>query len=873
MKYSSWLVAGTVVAASAAFAANLPPPLVKVDALDAKLWEQSEWISAVDEQVADEAAVKSRRAADGASWFVRELVNEGEVKSAKWMTTGLGVFESFINGIPVSDDGLKPGFTHVRKTRRSFTYDVTSRLNKGAGERNYFAAVVTAGWWRDQIVNFAGKKSAFRSVLEVTFADGSVKVYGTNTADWKAGVGGPWRHAAIFDGEEFDARVECPFFGHPSFKPAERNGEFKGEILPSEGGEIAGRRDKRLNPVAAYVWKGVDGADEAKKVFGSVHRLRDVSFDAGSSVTLAKGETLVVDFGQNCAAVPGFIFKAAPGTVLTCLPAEMLNDGNGERSRGNDGPAGSVYRANLRCPDRGMRIVYTFGGGSGGVPFWNMGNGFEFYTPTFTFFGYRYISVTATDDVEFRRIASMPVTSIAKEMEIGQIVTGDKSVNRLIENVYWGQLSNYLSVPTDCPQRNERLGWTADTQVFCEAGAFNADTRAFFRKWMRDMRDTQDERGGFPGVAPFAQYGSDNYMRFGWADAGVIVPYKVWLMFGDRSIVDDNWDAMERFMARAAETKYRTEDLPECDNYQWGDWLSLTKLESCPYKPEYSAFDKDVEGKRRPKADALVYWDYLGGCYWLWDARMMSEMAAATGRDASKYEKMAEDAKSYLLATFFAEPDGMIVPVLRGMQTPALFALKLGLVEGEARAKTVEGLKASFAANGGTFHTGFLGTSIIMDTLTGIGLDGLAYDLLLNRSFPGWLYSVDQGATTIWERWNSYTKDRGFGPVGMNSFNHYAYGAVLAWIYKTAAGIAPDPSAPGFRRIVMAPKPDRRLGFVRAEYKSAAGLVKSAWRFEGDEWKWEFTVPEGATALVTLPGESEAREYSAGDHSATVKLK
>jgi len=871
MKYASTLFAGVFVAASAAFA-KFPGPAPRVDALDAKLWEQSEWISAADAKVADEATVKSQRAADGASWFVCELVNEGEVKSAKWMTTGLGVYELFLNGEPLDDNVLKPGFTHVRKTRRSFTYDVTSRLKKGAGEKNCLSAVVTAGWWRDKIVNFTGKKSAFRAVLEVTFADGAVKVYGTNTADWRAGVGGPVVHAAIFDGEEFDARVEWPFFGHPSFKPAERNSEFKGEILPSEGGEIAARIDKKLDPVGAYVWKGVDGADEANNVFGRVHKLRDVSFGCGASVKLAKGETLVVDFGQNCAGVPGFCFKAAEGTVLTCLPAEMLNDGNGERSRGNDGPAGSVYRENLRRPDYGMRVVYTFGSGNGGLPLWRIGDGFVFYNPHFTFFGYRYVSITATDDVVFQAVVSMPVTSIKKDMEIGQIVTGDKSVNRLIENIYWGQLSNYLSVPTDCPQRNERLGWTADTQVFCEAGAFNADTRAFFHKWMRDMRDSQDEKGGFPGVAPFAQYGN-NPMRLGWADAGVIVPYKVWLMFGDKAIIDENWDAMELFMARVAATRYRTENLPECGNYQWNDWLSLTRLESSPYIPEYNAFEKGPDGRSRPKADTLVYWDYLGGCYWLWDARMMAEMAAATGRDAAKYRKMALDAKAYMRSEFFAQPDGMIVPALRGMQTPALFALKLGLVEGEAKAKTLADLKASFAASGGTFHTGFLGTSIIMDTLTENGLDSLAYDLLLNHSFPGWLYSVDQGATTIWERWNSYTKDKGFGPVGMNSFNHYAYGAVLAWIYKTAAGIAPDVSAPGFKRIIMAPKPDRRLGFVRAEYKSAAGLIKSAWRFEGDVWKWEFTVPEGATALVTLPGEVESKEFAPGTHSLSLPAK
>ena len=318
------------------------PKSKRVEALDSSLWEQSEWISVADAPVFAGQVNDGARAADGTSWFVREIENEGEVKSAVWMTTGLGVYEVYVNGRPVgSDEALKPGFTHTGKTRRSFTYDVTGCLKKGKGEKNFFAAEVSAGWWRDKIVNFAGKKSAFRAVLQVTYADGSVKVYGTKADEWKAAIGGPVKHAAIFDGEEYDARVVPPYFGGEAFRKAERNDEFKGEILPSEGGEICRRKDKALKPVEAYIWKGVDGANEANKIFGRVHKLRNVSFDGKTPVSLAKGETLVVDFGQNCAAVPAFVFKAFEGTVLTCLPAEMLNDANGERSRGNDGPGGT----------------------------------------------------------------------------------------------------------------------------------------------------------------------------------------------------------------------------------------------------------------------------------------------------------------------------------------------------------------------------------------------------------------------------------------------------------------------------------------------------------------------------------------------------
>ncbi len=830
-------------------------------ALEAAAWNESRWISAAQAPEAGDAERKAQRAADGTSWFLGEFVNARDVKSVKWMTAGLGVYELYVNGTRVGQDALKPGFTHPQKTKRSFTYDVTALVKGAKGARNVFAAEVSAGWWRDKIVNYAGRKSAFRGVVEVVYADGSRARYGTQPGIWRAGVAGRVRHAGIFDGEEYDARVACP--GAAQLAPAVENDEFKGEILPTDGAEICRRFDRALKPVEAYCWKGVTGANDKKggeKVFGRVVKTR--AFAPGAALRVEPGETLVVDFGQNCAAVPRLVMRGRRDATITVLPGEMLNDANGERARGNDGPGGSLYRENLRIPATGMRLVYTFASGES-----------ETYMPFFTFFGYRYVSITATAPVEIADLRSIPVTSIAQALERGRIETGVADVNKLISNVYWGQLSNYLSVPTDCPQRNERLGWAADTQVFTEAATFNANVDDFLRKWMRDMRDSQHEKGGFPGVAPRAQYGNEA-MRLGWADAGVVVPYQIFKQYGDRRIVDENWDAMENFLARIAETKYATPALPECGNYQWNDWLSLTKYESCAYKPELSGF-ATINGKRGPKPETLTYWCYLGGCYWIWDAQMMARMAQGTGRAdaAAKYRAMETTARDYVKATFFTEPDGTILPVLKGMQTPALFALKLGLVAGDAKAKTIADLKASVAAGGGTLHTGFLGTSIVMDTLTENGLVELAYSLLLNHKFPGWLYSVDQGATTIWERWNSYTKDKGFGPVGMNSFNHYAYGAVLAWIYKTAAGIAACPCDPGFKTIVMKPVPDRRLGFVKAEYQTPHGLVKSAWRYEGAKWIWDFTVPAGATAKVTAPGDAEAKAYGPGTYQITRDAK
>ena len=821
------------------------------EALDASAWESSQWISVVDAPVVTGKTgdMQNNRAADGASWFVSVVKNEQQVVSAKWMTTGLGVYEIYVNGKPIGKEFMKPGYTHYAKTRRSFTYDVTDAFQTKAGAENQLSAQVTPGWWADKIITphghegFLGKKCAFRGVLELTYADGSQKLYGTDLENWKAGIAGPVKHAAIFDGEAYDAREPMGYASVESMKAPELNTEFQGEILPSAGAEIYLRKDLTLAPVKAYLWQGVEGA--TKDAYGKVIITKE--YAQGEEMILKPGETLVVDFGQNCAGVPSFVFKAAEGTTLTCLPAELLNDGNGAKSRGMDGPEGSVHRLNLRIPETGMILDYTFAGSAD----------YESYYPQHTFFGYRFVSLTATGEVAIRSLESIPVTSIAKEMEIGTIQTGNESINKLIANTYWGQLSNYLSVPTDCPQRNERLGWTADTQVFTETGTFFAHTLTFFHKWMRDMRDSQSPQGGYPSVAPFGQYGNET-MRLGWADAGIIVPWTVWKQFGDRQIVEENWESMDKYMTYVHETKYDFDThRAENGNHQYADWLSYEALESCVGL---------CWGPKGLLPEAIVYYNYLSASYWALDAVLMRDMAEATGRDADRYQQMAEDAKAYLRENFLNADGSFKLDVLNTMQTPALFALKNGLLEGEAKAAMLARLRQNFEEHDNCLQTGFLGTSILMATLTENGMEDIAYELLFQRKNPSWLYSIDNGATTIWERWNSYMVDEGMGPRGMNSFNHYAYGCVCEWIWETAAGIASDPAEPGFQHIIMKPIPDKRLGFVKAEYQSAAGLIKSAWRYEGDQWIWDFTIPEGATASVTLPGETEAKEYTSGTY-------
>lgn len=821
----------------------------RIDSLNDSCWQSSLWISVANAPVVKEKVYDGTRAADGTSWFMSTVKNDKKVSRALWMTTGLGVYEIYVNGKLVGDEILKPGFTHYEKTKLSFTYDVTGCFKTASGDENVLSAQVTPGWWADKIITpgghdgMIGKKCAFRGVLELTYTDGSKELYGTNIEDWKAGIAGPVTHAAIFDGEEYDARIPLGYETPEKLSTPEVNNEFKGEIFPSDGAEVYFRQDLSLAPVNAYIWESVEGKNEND--FGKIVIKR--KYNAGEPMEINPGENLVIDFGQNTAAVPSFIFSAAEGIVLNCVTSELLNDGNGAKDRGMDGPEGSVHRLNLRIPDTGMKLKYIFADSEGDVN----------YTPRCTFFGYRFISINVSDKVVIKDIKSLPVTSISKEMEIGCIKTGNELVNKLISNTLWGQRSNYLSIPTDCPQRNERLGWTADTQVFAETGSFFANTSSFFHKWMRDLIDSQGETGGFPGVAPLSQYGND-MTRLGWSDAGVIVPWTIWKQFGDKEIVELSWDAMEKYMSHINETRYDHNTLiGENGNYQWADWLSYEPLESCGG----SAFD--LNG---PLPEAIEYWNYLSASYWLLDASMMRDMAIGTGRDASIYESMILNAKNYIRDKFFTLGGKFKTDILNTMQTPALFALKNGIFEGKIKDDIIFRLRENFEKHGNCLQTGFLGTSILMPTLTENGMSDIAWNLLFQRKNPSWLYSIDNGATTIWERWNSYMLDQGMGPRGMNSFNHYAYGVVCEWIWETAAGISSDPVNPGFKHIIMKPIPDKRLGSIEAVYNSVSGTIKSSWRYEGDKWIWEFSIPDGCTASVTIPGESESREYISGDY-------
>ncbi len=831
---------------SVAVNAQLVSPLPDV------AWDEAEWICVADAPEVQGRVDDGTRAADGANWMMTTIQNEQKVKKALWMTTSLGVNELYVNGERIGKEVLRPGFSHHSRTKYSFTYDITKNFKLKKGSKNTLAAQVTPGWWADKIITPAGsngmygQKCALRGVLELTFTDGSTRRYGTNTTDWKAGIAGPVTHAAIFDGEEYDARIPLGWMTPEKLGKPAVSKEYVGVIVPENGAEIYHLEEMALSPHRAYVYSKTEGA--TTEAYGKI--IIDREYSGGQTMILRPGEHLVIDFGQNCAAVPSFRFKAKGGTRLSCLPAELLNDGNGAKNRGMDDAEGSIHRRNLRIQDTGIRLDYTFADSPQAVE----------YTPRCTFFGYRYLSITATNEVTIEQIRSVPVSSISPDLETGHLVTGNDLINQLISNTMWGMRSNYLSVPTDCPQRNERLGWTADTQVFCETGTFFANTNRFFHKWLRDLRDSQSAEGGFPGVAPAGQYGTgpNDYMRFGWADAGIIVPWTIWKQYGDKSIIDESWESMRRYMDHISATKYDHVALSkENGNYQWGDWLSYEPLESCGG----GAF------KDGPLPEAIEYWNYLGASYWAMDAAMMRDMAAASGRNAQEYETMVKEAKDYLRERFFHSDGTFKTPILNTMQTPALFALHNDLFTGKAKAEMINRLRDNFRQHDDCLQTGFLGTSILMPTLTENGMADVAYTLLFQHKNPSWLYSIDNGATTIWERWNSYTKEKGLGPNGMNSFNHYAYGAVCQWIWQTCAGIASDPTRPGFKHIIMRPIPDKRLGHLEASYLSASGLIKSSWRYEGNEWVWTFTIPKGATASVTAPGERQAKTYQAGTHT------
>ncbi len=761
--------------------------------------------------------------------FRKTFTLKGKPASAKLYTSGLGVYESYINGERVGRllaDGtieyheLKPGASEVADRKYYSSYDVTHMLTEGSEQ--VIAAEMASGWWSGEISGNGGAAEAYLAKLILTYEDGTTEVIVTDTT-WMTSRASSVTYADIYGGEDYDARIDRSWINpgyqtDDAWSPATINTAFNGDITAWMGSYITVRKDLERDVESVVVYKGATGASGAK--YGVINVLAEYK---DGSFTLNPGETALVDFGQNFAGWEAFTVQGEAGTVLTIEHGEMLNDREGERNRANDGPGGSLYNANNRSAR--AATVYTLRGGEA-----------ESYHPSMTYYGFRYIEIKTTKTVTFTAISGQVVTSV--EEDTGFMETSHEDINKLISNIRWGQYSNYLSVPTDCPQRNERLGWMADTQVFATAGCYIGFSKSFLEKYMQDVRDTQAANGAYHGVAPGMFVNGEGQGGTGWADAGIIVPYILYTMYDDVQVIRDNWDSMQKYV-----DDYLGRTSSRGPNNIWGDWLA------------YESNDQQIQSM-------------LAVAYYAWDALMMADMAEAIGlpEEATRYKELYERERTYFIRQYVNKDTGALK---RGEQSVCLYALYLDLLPDEASVAVVtEQLVSNITSKGNRLQTGFLGTKIILDTLTKIGRNDLAYSLLLQTDNPSWLYSVLQGATTIWERWNSYTIETGFGDVNMNSFNHYAYGAVAAWMFDSMAGIGTHPDAPGFKRLLMTPHADTRIGTVKASYESAYGLISVESVCDDAKWTYTFTIPANTTAELQIPVDVYSGSLMVGDKAA-----
>jgi len=515
-------------------------------------------------------------------------------------------------------------------------------------------------------------------------------------------------------------------------------------------------------------------------------------------LTEPKPGTYVFDLGQNFSGWARLKVKGQRGDRIHMQFAEMLN------------PDGTVYTANLRSARAADNYICK-------------GQGEEIWEPHFTFHGFRYVEVTGLR----KKPASDTITGIVIQSDsrmTSSFECSNPMLNQLYSNIIWGQRSNYLEVPTDCPQRDERLGWTGDTQVFVRTGTYNQDIGAFFTKWNIDLMDTQNEAGTFGQQAPvFHGHGSP-----AWADAGVICPWTIYKVYGDVRMVETHYDAMARFIEYC-----RSKGLAGPGG-GFGDWLAI--------------------GSKTPK-------ELISAAYFGYTTSLMAEIADALGKqgDAAKYRSLFKDICTHFQTTF-VRPDGKITDE---SQTSYCLALHFNLLTDVQREQAARHLVDRIKAKNYHLSVGFVGASILLPTLTDIGRPDLAYRLIQNKTYPSWGYSIEQGATTIWERWNSYTKKDGFGDVGMNSFNHYAYGACGEWIFRSMLGI--DTEGAGFKTILMKPELGQGVSWARGHYDSIHGRIRSDWNVDGMTFKWNVIIPPNTTATLYLPANRVKDVTESGD--------
>ncbi len=708
-------------------------------------------------------------------YFRKAFTAKGPVRRATVYGSALGLYELRINGRRVGDDYFTPGWTDYSKRIYYNTYDITDLICPGA---NALGAVLADGWYAGY-VGFGqrrqhyGDKTRLRAQLRMEYADGTAETIATDKS-WKAALG-PLLEADFLMGETYDARREMPGWDAPGFDDA--------------------------------AWDPVDVTDKiaAKVEAYPVQPVRRIAELKPVEITEPTPGVYVLDLGQNFAGVARLKLTGKPGQKITLRFAERLN------------PDGTVYTTNLRSA-RATDTYYCRGDGRE-----------EIWQPRFTFHGFQHVEISGLTG----KPDSDTVTGVALSSDtpvVGSFACSDEILNRLYRNICWTQRANFIDIPTDCPQRDERLGWTGDAQVFIRTATMNTDVQAFFTKWLVDLEDAQRADGQFPMVAPLKVAGGDGGPA--WADAGVICPWTIYEVYGDRRLLEKHYDAMTRFIDFCA-SRSTDERLPPEKFHCFGDWLNINA--------------------ETPK-------DVIYTAYFAHSTRLTARAAEALGKteDAAAYHELFEQIKRAFNQAYVAD-DGRI----KGdTQCGYVLALAFDLLDGPRQERAARYLIEDIERRGWHLSTGFVGTKDLMLVLAKLGRNDVAYRLLHNTTFPSWGFSIQHGATSIWERWNGWTPEEGFADPGMNSFAHYAFGAVGQWMFENIAGINTD--GPGFQRIVIRPQPGGKLSWARASYHSIRGRIVSDWKIEAGRIALNVTVPANTTATVYVPTTDPASVTESG---------
>lgn len=706
-----------------------------------------------------------------AQYYRNEFSCNKKVASARVYVTSLGTYQLFLNGKKVGKDLFTPGWTSYHKRLQYQTYDVTSMLQNN----NAIGAIVGDGWYRGYLGwkggrSYYGDKLALLVQLQINYADGTSERI-TTDKNWKVSYGAIVE-SDIYNGEKYDARKEMNGWANYGFN---ENNWANVEIL---------NHPKEM--LIASNGLPVRAIEEIKPI---------------KMLTTPKGE-VVLDLGQNMVGWVRMKVKGKKGDKVTLQFAEVLDkDGN-------------FYTKNLRAAE--ATDTYILKGG-----------GEEIYEPHFTFHGFRFVKLEDyPGELTLDKITGIVIHSDMKPT--GTFTCSEPLINQLQSNIQWGQKDNFLDIPTDCPQRDERAGWTGDAQVFSMTAAFNFNVASFYTKWLKDLAVEQRSDGLVPHVIPDILSGKGGATA--WADAAVVMPWNVYRVYGDKRILEEQYASMKgwvEYMNTRAGDDYLWNNPKE---WHWGDWLAYQRG-----KPDY--------------AGSVTEKDLICTAYFSYSTGILGKTAAILGKteDAKKYEELAKKIKQ-AFAQEYITPNGRLVS---HTQTAYALALSFDLVPENLREKSAKHF-ANDVKKFGHLTTGFVGTPLLCSTLSDIGRDDLAFMLLNRKKYPSWLYPVTQGATTIWERWDTQKPD-GTIIEGMNSFNHYAYGAIGQWLYEHVAGVKSDVENPGFKHILFHPHPGGGLTNANAEFKSMYGLVKSAWEIKDGQFVYQVIIPTNTTATVTLP--------------------